>query len=207
MRTAVRRLPVTPASLTDPDVALMLRVQADDAEAFTLLLRRHRTGVLQQLQLMVGHREEAEDLAQEVFLRVYRHRKNYQPRAKFVTWLYHIVRNVARNALRTRRRHPVLPLQAALLSDQDGLEPILTDLRTEAPSRPLERGELRGVVRAAMTTLQRRQRRALELQQYEERSYAEIADDLSLSTKAAKSLLYRARNQMRLALTPYLAAE
>jgi RNA polymerase sigma-70 factor, ECF subfamily len=205
MRTAVRRLPVTPAFLTDPDIALMLRVQTDDAEAFGQLLRRHRTGVQQQLHLMVGHREEAEDLAQEVFLRVYRHRKNYRPQAKFVTWLYHIVRNVARNALRSRRRHPVLPLQAAPMHDRDTLEPVLPDLRTEAPSRPLERGELRGVVRAALTTLQRRQRRALELQQYEERSYAEIADDLSLTTKAAKSLLYRARNQMRQVLTPYLA--
>lgn len=207
MRTLVRGLSATPASLTDPDVPLMLRVQADDTAAFEQLLRRHRLGVYQQLYLMVGHHEEAEDLTQEVFLRVYRHRKGYQPRAKFVTWLYHIVRNVARNALRSRRRHPVLPLQAAPVADHDSLEPILPDLREEAPSRPLERHELRGVVRAALTTLHRRQRRALELQQYDELSYAEIADDLSLSTKAAKSLLYRARNQMREALTPYLTVE
>jgi RNA polymerase sigma-70 factor (ECF subfamily) len=208
MRTAVVRRPsLTPAALTDPDVSLMLRVQADDAEAFAQILRRHRLGVYQQLYLMVGHHEEAEDLTQEVFLRVYRHRKGYQPRAKFVTWLFHIVRNVARNCLRSRRRHPVLPLQAAPLQEQDVLEPILADSREEAPSQPLERRELRGVVRAALTTLQRRQRRALELQQYEECSYAEIANDLALSTKAAKSLLYRARNQMRQALTPYLAVE
>lgn len=137
-------------------------------------------------------------------MRVYRHRKSYRPAAKFVTWLYHIVRNVGRNALRNRRRRPTLPLGFALQSES---EAPLPDTRGEAPSRPLERGELRSVVRQALGSLQGRQKTALFLQQFEDRSYTEIADQLALSPKAAKSLLYRARNQMREVLTPYVVGE
>jgi RNA polymerase sigma-70 factor (ECF subfamily) len=195
-------LRITSSANSDPDVALMLRVQRDDVAAFEALVARHKAGVQQQLQLMVADRDEAEDLAQEVFLRVYRHRKNYQPTAKFVTWLFHIVRNVGRNALRSRRRRPVLPFGAtAPLAERAGPLP---DLRGEAPSRPLERGELRQMVRIAMQSLHCRQRHALFLQQFEDRSYNEIADQLALTPKAAKSLLYRARNQMREVLSPYV---
>src|SRR5262245_20188401 len=98
-------MPVTtlkdkPPAHLDPDVQLMLRVQGDDPVAFQELVQRYGDKVYQQLYLLVTHREEAEDLTQEVFLRVFRHRKTYAPRAKFVTWLFHIVRNIARNALR-----------------------------------------------------------------------------------------------------------
>jgi RNA polymerase sigma-70 factor (ECF subfamily) len=189
----------------DPDVARMLRVKGGDDGAFAELVAGHQTGVRQQLFLMVGDRDDAEDLAQEVFLRVYRHRDRYRPAAKFVTWLYHIVRNVGRNALRTRRRRPTLPLGAPMPADAAERELLPPDERTEAPSRPMERGELRQVVRTALGGLHRRQRDALFLQQFEDRSYLEIADRLALSPKAAKSLLYRARNQMREALEPYLA--
>lgn len=195
-------------ALTDPSVRLMLRVQEGDTDAFRELVEVHRGRVYQQLYAMIGNREEAEDLTQEVFLRIYRHRKNYQPQAKFVTWLSHIVRNLGRNALRDRRRRPAFPLlSAAQNPEQDGLDRLLADNRAELPGQPLERFELREMVRTALATLGDRQREALELQQFQDRSYAEVGDRLALTPQAAKSLLYRARNQLREALAPYVLTD
>src|SRR5262245_31616993 len=98
--------PLSPAITADPEVALMLRVQADEAGAFAELAQRYWGRVFGHFCRQLGDRQEAEDLTQEVFLRVYRHRKRYQPRAKFATWLFHIIQNLVRNALRFRRRHP-----------------------------------------------------------------------------------------------------
>ncbi len=191
----------------DPDVALMLAVQQDDPVAFRQLVEHYRDLVQQQLYLMVGSREEAEDLTQEVFLRMYRHRKTYLPRAKFATWLFHIVRNLGRNCLRDRRRRPALPLSSLTRSNPEwGAEPALPDPRDSGPAQPLERQELRQAVRSAMDRLGLRQRRALLLHQFEDRSYAEVAHRMALSPQAAKSLLYRARNQLRAALTPMALA-
>ena len=153
----------------------------------------------------LGDRADAEDLTQEVFLRLYRSRQRYQPRARFATWLFHITQNVARNALRSRRRHPCVRLDTQAPADRSLLELLLSD-RAEAPCGPLERAELAGVVRAAVAELAGRQRTALELHQFHDRTYAEVAAELDMTPKAAKSLLYRARNQLRANLTPYMAA-
>lgn len=198
---------ISPQPARDPDVELMLRVQQDDAAAFEQLLARHRAGVRQQLWLMVGHRDEADDLTQDVFLKVYRHRKSYQPRARFVTWLYHIVRNVGRNALRTRRRRPVLPLWLEPGGEAHNGTAPLTDRRAEPPAEPIERAELREQVHGALAALRVRHRQALVLRQFEGWSHVEIAARFRLTAKAAKSLLYRARNEMRNALRPYMLAE
>lgn len=192
----------------DPDVRLMLRVQQDDAAAFAQLLSRHSRRVFQQIYLMVGNREEAEDLTQDVFLRVFRHRKSYQPKAKFTTWLYHIVRNIARNALRDRRRRPAVPMLSAREGGSEpGLDQVLADRRAETPSAPLERLEARRVVRTALTKLVGRQRTALELQQFHDQTYRDIAKHLAMSPQAAKSLLYRARNQLRAELASYVQSD
>ena len=193
------------SALQDPDVRLMLRVRKGDPQAFAALLSRHSRNVSQQLFHMTHSREDAEDLPQEVFLRIYRHRKTYKAKAKFVTWLYHIVRNVGRNALRDRRRHPSVPLLSATpqAPEQEGLSAVLADPRSASPSEPLERGETRHLLRSAMRRLGRKQREALELQHFEDRSYADIAHEFALSPQAAKSLLYRARVQLRDALEPY----
>jgi RNA polymerase sigma-70 factor (ECF subfamily) len=198
---------VNPRYRLDPEVRLMLRVKRDPA-AFRELLSRYRARVVHQLFAMVGNREEAEDLAQEVFLRVFRHRHNYQPRAKFATWLFRIVQNMGRNALRDRRRHPACSLHAPIApDDHSGLESTLSDLRIESPWHALDRWERCQMLRWAMGHLTTRQREALEMQQFEDRSHAEIAARLTLSTKAAKSLLYRARLQLREVLTPYMVVE
>src|SRR5262249_46242573 len=112
----------------DPDVALMLRVRRDDGGAFAELLARYGPRIFGHFFRGLGDRQEAEDLTQEVFLRIYRSRKRYQPRARFATWLFHITQNVARNALRSRRRHPCVHLEV-LSGREEGnlLESLLFD--------------------------------------------------------------------------------
>jgi RNA polymerase sigma-70 factor (ECF subfamily) len=191
--------------VADPEVALMLRVQRDEPGAFTELIGRYWSPVFGRIYRQLGDREEAEDLAQDVFLRLYRHRHRYEPRARFTTWLFHISQNVVRNALRSRRRHPCVRLDAASATDA---EPPRVDGflagRGECPSQPMERAELARVVRAAVSTLAGRQRTALELHQFHDRTYNEIAAEMDMSPKAAKSLLYRARLELRACLTPYM---
>src|SRR5262249_33770924 len=145
---------------------------------------------------LLADREDAEDLAQEVFMRLYRARQSYRPRARFNTWLFHIAQNVARNAIRSRRRRPVIRLN--VLAETDEQRPRFhNSAMLDSPPRPLERHELAGAVRAAVADLAERQRTALELHQFHHRTYAQIARQLAMTPKAAKSLLYRARNQLR----------
>jgi RNA polymerase sigma-70 factor (ECF subfamily) len=190
--------------LEDPDVRLMLRVQDDEAGAFEELAQRYGSRVFGYFYRQLGDRMDAEDLTQEVFLRLYRSRQRYQPRARFATWVFHITQNVARNALRSRRRRPCVRLDMEQAEAGQLFELLLSD-QGDSPSRPVERDELAGVVRAAVADLAGRQRTAVELHQFEDRTYAEVAAELDMTPKAAKSLLYRARNQLRTALTPFMA--
>ncbi len=187
---------------SDPDVELMLRVQGDEPGAFSELIDLYWGRLFGRFFKQFGDRQEAEDLAQDVFLRVYRNRKRYRPQAKFTTWFYHIARNVARNAMRTRRRRHVTPL--AWFSGQEELISFDQVCDVEAvPSSFLEEAELASVVRRAVSELKGRQRRAVELQ-CQDHSYAEIADALQMTPKAAKSLLYRARNELRESLQVFV---
>jgi RNA polymerase sigma-70 factor (ECF subfamily) len=182
----------------DPDVDLMLRVRADEPGAFAQLSERFGRCIFAQLFRMVHDHQEAEDLTQEVFLRVYRARRNYQPRARFSTWLFHVTKNVARNALRRRRRHAWLHFGPLLERDEEAAaQRQRRDTAIESPSLPLERRELAQAVRGAVAGLGGHQRAALEMHQFQHRSYAEIADALALTPEATKSLLYRARLQLR----------
>lgn len=189
----------------DPEVGLMLRVQDDDAAAFGELVRRYWTRIFARLYRQLGDRQEAEDRAQEVFLRLHRSRRSYRPRAKFSTWLFHIANNVARNAVRTRRRHPSVPLGQLVQNEKADLGDELLAKRWEAPWRALERAELADVVRRAVSQLADRQRTALVLHQFHDHTYSEVAAELDMSPQAAKSLLYRARSQLRASLTGLLA--
>ena len=105
--------------LFGPEVRLMLAVQREEPGAFEKLVQRYWPRIFGHFFRRLGDRQEAEDLAQDVFLRLYRHRKRYQPRAKFATWLYHISRNVARNALRSRRRHPCLRVGSLAVFEEE----------------------------------------------------------------------------------------
>jgi RNA polymerase sigma-70 factor (ECF subfamily) len=179
----------------DPDAALMQRVCRDEPDAFAALMRQLHPRVFGQLLHLLHDRQEAEDGAQDVFLRLYRSRKRYARAARFSTWLFHITQNVARNALRRRRRQHWL--RVGLLPDDEGQAP----REPSAPADRLERHEIIERVRYALAGLLARQRQALEMHEFQHCSYAEIAAALALTPEATKSLLHRARLQMRVILT------
>ena len=198
---------LTPSRTIDPGVELMLRVQRDEQGAFAELVKRYWTAIFGRFYRSLGDRQEAEDLSQDVFLRLYRARYRYQARAKFTTWLFHIAQNVARNALRSKRRHPCVPAGTLTGPENDqnhSSSPRLLGDRYQAPWQPLERAEQAAMVRAAVAGLAGRQRLAMELFQFHNRSCGEIAERMDMSPKAARSLLYRARNQLRDCLTAYV---
>jgi RNA polymerase sigma-70 factor (ECF subfamily) len=189
-------------ALRDPDIRLMLRVRGDEPGAFEELVSNYQHRLIGVLHHLVGSAEEAEDLAQEAFLRVYRARHQYKPKAKFSTWLFTIANHLALNALRSRKRKPALPLPAA----ESGATPAEQLIRAdgERPSGALRHRELVGVIQAALAGLNERQRLAVVLNKYEDMNYQEIADILDLTVPAVKSLLSRARANLRQELRKYV---
>lgn len=192
--------------LQDPDVRLMLKVRDDNAAAFDELMLRYQNRLVTVLDHLVGRRDLAEDLAQEVFLRVYRARKRYVVGAKFSTWLYTIANHVAANALRSMSRRPEVNLTGR--NSDSGGSNILDKLAVAAsgamPARQLDKSELRDIVRAALAGLSERQRMAVLLNKFEDMSYADIATSMEMSPQAVKSLLSRARVNLKETLEPYL---
>lgn len=188
----------------------MLRVRDGDAVAFEQLVARYQARLIRLLEHMIGDRDQAEDLAQDVFLRVYRARERYEPGAKFATWLFTIANNVALNARRSHARRREVNLTGGA-SDQSGplaatrpLERMLAVSSGQIPARQIDKAETRDIVRLALEALGERQRMAVLLSKFEQLSYAEIAEAMELSPPAVKSLLSRARVNLRDVLTPYL---
>ncbi len=192
--------------LQDPDVRLMLQVRDDDAAAFDELMNRYQARLVTVLEHLTGRRDQAEDLAQEVFLRVYRARKRYVVGAKFSTWLYTIANHVAANALRSMSRRPEVHLTAKPNESGGvgGLDKIALAASGGMPTRQLDKAELRDVVREALAGLSERQRMAVLLNKFEGMSYADIATTMEMSPQAIKSLLSRARVNLKGILEPYL---
>lgn len=194
--------------LRDPDVRLMLEVRDDRAAAFEELMRRYQGRLLTVLEHLVGNRDTAEDLAQEVFLRVYRSRKKYVPGSKFSTWLFTIANNVASNARRSRSRRRERNVSPG--PEETGawgpapLEHMAQEKSSFMPTRQADKAEMRDVVRVALDALNERQRLAVLLCKFEHLNYAEIAETMGLSPQAIKSLLSRARENLREALEPYV---
>ncbi len=190
----------------DPDVVLMLKVRDDDASAFEKLLKRHQASITRLMIGWVANQQAAEDLAQEVFLRVYRARKSYQPTAKFTTWLYRIANNVASNAVRDKKRRREINLggRATNMSTAIGMEQLVMAASESLPTRSLDKSERAEMVQQAVMALGDNQRIALMLSRFENMSYQEIADTMDLSVKAIKSLLSRARGNLKVLLEPYL---
>ena len=191
----------------DPDVRLMLQVRDDVQGAFEVLVERYQHRLVGIMVHLVGRVEEAEDLTQEVFLRIYRARKGYRPRAKFSTWLFTIANNLALNHLRGKGRSPM----AATGGDTSGTGsqaiPSVTGnvpSREGTPSSQMRQVELSDVVREALDVLGEDQKVAVLLNKFEDMSYAEIALVMGRSEAAVKSLLARARNHLREQLEPYL---
>jgi RNA polymerase sigma-70 factor (ECF subfamily) len=192
-------------TLADPDVRLMLQVRDNDAHAFEELMLRYQNRLLSLLTHLVGQRDLAEDLTQEVFLRVYRARNRYVPGAKFSTWLFTIAGNVASNALRTKaRRREVHLAPLASESAPHALEAMALAASGLMPTRQLDKAELCAAVQKAIGSLNDRQRMAVLLAKFEHFSYSDIAQVMDMSPQAIKSLLSRARCNLREVLQPYL---
>jgi RNA polymerase sigma-70 factor, ECF subfamily len=196
-------LRVMPAN-NDPDAALMLRVKKGDREAFTQLVEKYKQPVINLAWRTLRDETEAEDLAQTVFLQVFKSAHRYQSTAKFSTWLFTIARNLCLNEIRRRSRHPADSMDAAHPSQEDQPLHQFEETRTPAPPESLLRGELEQKVEQAIGELPENQRTALLLCREEELSYEEIAEVLGCSLSATKSLIHRGRETLKQKLKPYL---
>jgi RNA polymerase sigma-70 factor (ECF subfamily) len=194
--------PEAPARSGDDaeDVRLMQLVAGGDTAAFEQLIERHQTLVAGTVARMLGSNSDVEDIAQQVFIRVWKSAGRYVARAKFTTWLLKITRNLVFNEMRRGKRHPHLPVQI----DPEAEEMPLKDEATATPDATLLQVELQAEIEKAIMLLPDTQRMALVLRRYEELSYEEIADVLDLSVPAVKSLLFRARTELRERLSQYL---
>lgn len=188
----------------DPDVRLMLQVRDDVQGAFEVLVERYQHRLMGVLAHLIGRKEEAEDLTQEVFLRLFRTRKGYQPRAKFSTYLFTIANNLALNHLRGRGRNRTVSLQGGGTDSQPLSAQDRAVARDGSPSTQMRQVELSDVIREALEGLGEDQKLAVLLNKFEEMSYAEIARVMDKSEAAVKSLLARARTNLRERLEPYL---
>jgi len=193
---------------SDPDVRLMLRVRDDDAGAFEELVRRYQGRLVRLFHHIGPSPELAEDLAQEVFLRIYRSRSKYEAGAKFSTWLFTIAGNVARNAARSHGRRREVNEADTRRVAEDSQPSLMAGMALDAsslmPARVVEGEERALMVRQAVESLGERQRMALMLSRFENMSYVEIAEAMGLTTKAVKSLLSRARVNLKEALAEYI---
>jgi RNA polymerase sigma-70 factor (ECF subfamily) len=183
------------------DVRLMQLVAEGDTSAFEQLIERHQALVAGTVARMLGSNSDVEDIAQQVFIRVWKSARRYVPRAKFTTWLLKITRNLVFNELRRSKRHAHVPLQS-----EPGAEEIpLKDETNPAPDASLLETELQRAIEEAIIQLPESQRMALVLRRYEQLSYEQIAEVLDLSVPAVKSVLFRARTELRTRLSKYLA--
>ncbi|MCX6615535.1 MAG: RNA polymerase sigma factor [Acidobacteria bacterium] len=174
------------------DAQLMLRVKEGDDASFAALLERYRAPVIHFIYRMVQSQHIAEELAQDVFLRVYRARKGYEPNAKFTTWLFRIATHIALNAIRDGRGER----GTESLDDQEARASELPDRRRTIEQAMLEDARL-AEVRRAVQALPAKQRAAVLMHKYQELDYAQIARALGCSESAVKSLLFRAYETLR----------
>jgi RNA polymerase sigma-70 factor, ECF subfamily len=183
------------------DVALMLRVRDGDLEAFETLVTRHQHSVVGTAAKMLGGTADAEDIGQQVFMRVWKHAARYQPSAKFTTWLMTITRNLVFNELRRRRRSQQVFMDA---DEGDTIRHQFVDEQAAAPSEEMLDSELHEAIDSAIASLPEAQRLAIVLRRYEGMPYEEIAEVLKTSVPAVKSILFRARAELKARLKKYL---
>ena len=193
----------------DRGVQLMLAWQAGDESAFDQIVEIYSPQVYALLTRFLGQRASREDLVQEAFLRVIRARERYEPSARFTTWLFRIVYNLAVNETQRGGQRERLTSDFAGRTDDSDSDPLneIGDAEATSPSHALEREDMVRAVRAAIERLPETQRMALILAKYEERPYAEIAQIIGSTEKAVKSLVHRARETLRVTLAPYLTEE
>jgi RNA polymerase sigma-70 factor (ECF subfamily) len=186
------------------DAQVMLRVKAGDQSAFDYLVQKYRRPMLSFMYRMVHNTAVAEDLAQEVFLRVYRSRENYEASAKFTTWLYRIASNLAVNHARdTRHQRPENTVSLDEPDQETGLTMDVPDNSLTAEEAIVRRERL-AAIRQRVQALPERQRIAVIMHKYQQMDYHQIAEVLKLSESAIKSLLFRAYETLRVQLKEFV---
>jgi RNA polymerase sigma-70 factor (ECF subfamily) len=189
---------------TDPDAILMLRVKRGDRLAFTELVGKYQQPVLNFIFRTVRDENEAQDLAQNVFVQVWKSRARYQRTAKFSTWLFTIARNLCLNELRRRSRHPAESIEETHVEHEDLPRQQYEDKTHIAAPERLLHGELAQKIEEALAGLPENQRTAILLCRQDELSYEEISEVLDCSLSATKSLIHRGREALKEKLKPYL---
>lgn len=185
----------------DQDINLMLRVRNGDVRAFEALVQRHKTRVFHLAYRFLGNAIEAQDAAQEIFVKIYQARQTYEPTAKFTTWLYTIAKNTCLKSL--ARAHPTVSLDEEISIGDDKGQRQAADPNMRTPSEQMLVREEAAVVQTAIDELPEQQRMAVILSRSDELSYDEIAAVLGCSAKAVKSLLHRARVELKERLKKY----
>jgi RNA polymerase sigma-70 factor (ECF subfamily) len=187
--------------LLDADVVLMLKFQKGDKLAFSELLDKYKKQIINFIYRMIQDRTEADDLAQEVFIKVYNCAHSYSPKAKFSTWIYTIAKNVCLNEL--RKKKPV-SLDENIATEDGVLKREFSDVDKNIPSDDVVQNELQEIVKGAIGSLPETQRMAVVLRRYDQLSYEDIAKTMGCSVSAVKSLLNRAKESLKEKLSPYI---
>ncbi|MDG1669960.1 MAG: sigma-70 family RNA polymerase sigma factor [Akkermansiaceae bacterium] len=185
----------------DEDVAWMARIAKGDDQAFRLLVEKHQGAVIGTVAKMTNCSADTEDIAQQVFLRIWKSAKRYQPTAKFTTFLFTVTRNLVFNetSKKSRRKESSIEEQ-----EDDWRRSVAYSDETSQPDQKLAQSEMKEVVDIAIARLPEKQRLAVILRRYEQMPYEEMATVLELSVPAVKSQLFRARNSLREMLSDYL---
>ena len=192
------------AERLDSDADLMVRVREGDRDAFEVLVLRYQQAVLNFVHRTLRDATEAEDVAQQTFVQVWKAAHRYQVSARFSTWLFTIARNLCLNEIRRRSRHPADSLEAGQGDGEDQPQRQYADPGASLPPDAVAEAELRQKVQEAIDELPENQRTALLLCREEELSYEEISAVLGTSLSATKSLIFRGRETLKQRLKPYI---
>ncbi len=193
--------------MTRSEAELMAEVARGETSLFREIVEKYQNQVMNTVYRFTGDYYQAEDLTQEVFIRVFKSAKRYRPKAKFKTWLFKIVVNLCLNYRRDRARNRTQSLDAPLTTKDGELAREVRSPNGDIPDIALEEMELKRTVREAVDSLPENQRIVVILQRFEEMSYKEISDTLGVSLSAVESLLFRARQNLRRKLAPYVLSK
>lgn len=185
----------------EEDLALMAKVARGDEDAFTKIVKKHQHAVLGTVAKMTNQSPDTEDIAQQVFIRLWKSAERYKPTAKFTTFLFTITKNLVFNATRKKSGKNEYSFDALEGKWRQSIEDKRFDSR---PDKLIEQTELRQIIDEAISSLPEKQRLAVVLRRYEKMPYEEIAETLGISVPAVKSQLFRARTALRESLGRYL---
>ncbi len=186
----------SPAYLSDPDVILMLEFKEGNKASFEKLMTMYFSRILNFIVRFIKNREIAEDLTQEVFIKVYNNGKNYQPKAKFKTWLYTIARNISLNEIR-KNKQIIVSLDETVSSNEGVMSRQVADGTVMRADEEMQQEERAEMIRHAIKSLPENQQTAVILRRYDNFSYDEIAQTMGTTSKAVKSLLSRAKVHLK----------